>query len=86
MGPLGMTTKASLKKPYGAFLAGERLQNLSQFCRHTLKLGNASFEDLTEELLELSNSSYENYDHVIGLYKYLHAHAKFSASFAKKIE
>ncbi|PIG82100.1 hypothetical protein AARAC_000013 [Aspergillus arachidicola] len=69
--PPNMISKYSLKYVFEQIAEESQLEHLSRFFRHTLSIRNASWSDLTEELVERSQNHCMDFDQIFDMYKYL---------------
>jgi hypothetical protein len=69
--PPNMISKYSLKFVFEQIVEEGQLEHLSRFFRHTLSIPNASWSDLTEELVERSQNHCVDLDQIFDIYKYL---------------
>ena len=64
-------SKYSLKYVFQQILEEGQLEHLSRFFRHTLSIPDASWSDLTEELVERSQNHCVDFDQIFDMYRYL---------------
>lgn len=69
--PPNMISKYSLKYVFEQVVGEGQLEHLSQFFRHTLSIPDASWSDLTGELVERSQNHCVDFDQIFHMYKYL---------------
>lgn len=66
-----MISKYSLKYVFEQVVGEGQLEHLSQFFRHILSIPDASWSDLTGELVERSQNHCVDFDQIFHMYKYL---------------
>ncbi|KAL5362015.1 hypothetical protein BJX96DRAFT_153271 [Aspergillus floccosus] len=69
--PPNMISKYSLKCAFEQIVEEDQLEHLSRFFTHTLSIPDASWSDLTEELVERSQNHCVDFDQIYDMYKYL---------------
>ncbi|KAB8254531.1 hypothetical protein BDV32DRAFT_132200 [Aspergillus pseudonomiae] len=69
--PPNMMSKYSLKYVFEQIVNESQLEHLSRFFRHTLSIPNASWSDLTGELVEQSQNHCVDFDQIFDMYRYL---------------
>ncbi|KAJ6063689.1 hypothetical protein N7499_012369 [Penicillium canescens] len=69
--PPNMISKYSLKYVFEQIVEEGQLEHLSRFFGQTLSIPNASWSDLTEELVERSQNHCVDFDQIFDMYKYL---------------
>ncbi|KAJ5297272.1 uncharacterized protein N7443_008165 [Penicillium atrosanguineum] len=69
--PPNMISKYSLKNVFEQVVEEGQLEHLSRFFRRTLSIPNASWSDLTGELVERSQNRCVDFDQIFDMYKYL---------------
>lgn len=69
--PPNMISKYSLKYVFEQIVEEGQLEHLLRFFRHTLGIPNASWSDLTGELVERSQNHCVDFDQIFDMYKYI---------------
>ncbi|GAB1207249.1 hypothetical protein APSETT445_005962 [Aspergillus pseudonomiae] len=67
--PPNMMSKYSLKYVFEQIVNESQLEHLSRFFRHTLSIPNASWSDLTGELVERSQNHCVDFDQIFDMYR-----------------
>ncbi|KAF9887222.1 hypothetical protein FE257_010476 [Aspergillus nanangensis] len=83
--PANMISKYSLKYVFEQIVKEGQLEHLSRFFRHTLGIPNASWSDLTEELVERSQNHCVDFDQIFDMYKYLFEMEVFSTDDLRQV-
>jgi hypothetical protein len=80
-----MISKYSLKYVFEQIVQEGQLEHLSRFFRHTLSIPNASWSNLTGELVERSQNNCVDFDQIFDMYKYLSEMEDFSTDDLRQV-